>query len=93
MSLADDMREDTIQAILAGAGLAFKCAEKGMNLEATLAHVERTVRGPAVVAVVAIRADGYRFDNVGCSHCGGHFGPGNHGFSHCENHKGMRRVS
>lgn len=93
MSLADDMREDTIGAILAGAGLAWQCANKGMTLKATIAHVESTLRGPAVVAVVAIRADGYRFDNVGCSHCGGSFGPGNHGFSHCESHKGLRRVS
>lgn len=27
-----------------------------------------------------------RFDKVSCSQCGREFGPGNHGFSHCENH-------
>lgn len=27
-----------------------------------------------------------KFTNVGCSNCGGEFGPGNHGFSHCEHH-------
>lgn len=28
-----------------------------------------------------------RFENVSCSQCGRDFGPGDHGFSHCENHK------
>lgn len=31
-----------------------------------------------------------RFADVSCSHCGQSFGPGDHGFSHCENHKGLR---
>lgn len=34
----------------------------------------------------------YRFPNVTCSQCGGEFGPGNHGFSHCENHQYKRRI-
>ena len=29
-----------------------------------------------------------RFDNVWCSNCGRDFGPGDHGFSHCESHGG-----
>ena len=28
-----------------------------------------------------------KFANVFCSQCGQEFGPGDHGFSHCENHK------
>ena len=28
-----------------------------------------------------------KFDNISCSNCGLDFGPGNHGFSHCESHK------
>ena len=28
-----------------------------------------------------------RFDKTYCSQCGKEFGPGDHGFSHCENHK------
>ncbi|MGN6085841.1 Lar family restriction alleviation protein [Trinickia sp.] len=28
-----------------------------------------------------------RFQNTFCSQCGGEFGPGNHGFSHCEHHR------
>jgi hypothetical protein len=27
-----------------------------------------------------------RFANTSCSQCGGEFGPGDHGYSHCENH-------
>ena len=34
----------------------------------------------------------YKFGNVTCSNCGGEFGPGNHGFSHCENHKHLPRL-
>ena len=29
------------------------------------------------------------YQEVSCSHCQRSFGPGEHGFSHCENHKGM----
>ena len=34
-----------------------------------------------------------RFKNVSCSNCGKDFGPGDHGFSHCESHKGKRYES
>ena len=30
-----------------------------------------------------------RFANVSCSQCGRDFGPGDHGFSHCENHRDL----
>jgi hypothetical protein len=33
-----------------------------------------------------MRQDALRFDEVFCSSCGEGFGPGNHGFSHCEHH-------
>jgi len=29
-----------------------------------------------------------KFQSVSCSQCGESFGPGNHGFSHCQNHEG-----
>lgn len=32
-----------------------------------------------------------RFENVSCSNCGASFGPGDHGFSHCDQHPGYRR--
>lgn len=31
-----------------------------------------------------------RYANVSCSNCGREFGPGDHGFSHCENHANMK---
>lgn len=31
--------------------------------------------------------DAPRFDEVSCSQCGKTFGPGNHGYSHCEDHR------
>jgi hypothetical protein len=33
-----------------------------------------------------------KFPNVGCSNCGGEFGRGDSGFSHCENHKHLVRI-
>lgn len=30
-----------------------------------------------------------RFANVGCSQCGRMFGPGEHGYSHCADHRGQ----
>jgi hypothetical protein len=32
-----------------------------------------------------------KFETTSCSQCGGEFGPGDHGFSHCENHQGIER--
>lgn len=32
---------------------------------------------------------GLRFATVSCSNCGRAFGPGDHGFSHCDNHAGL----
>ena len=34
----------------------------------------------------------YRFENVCCSSCGEAFGPGDAGYSHCRDHKGLRAV-
>lgn len=31
------------------------------------------------------------FQKTSCSQCGQEFGPGDHGYSHCENHRGGRR--
>lgn len=33
-----------------------------------------------------------RFAHVSCSQCGQDFGPGDHGYSHCVNHKGRTPV-
>lgn len=76
--------ESQIQTMLAAAELAFRCAEKGMNLQATLAKIEAMARETA-------QPKQPRFLNVGCSHCGGAFGPGDAGFSHCVDHAGLQR--
>lgn len=34
-----------------------------------------------------------RFPVTYCSNCGKAFGPGDHGFSHCKNHKGRRSLT
>ncbi len=34
----------------------------------------------------------FKFEKTSCSQCGEEFGPGDHGFSHCENHKHLRPV-
>lgn len=49
----------------------------------------------AVCAAAAQMAEenGVKFMKTFCSHCGGEFGPGNHGFSRCEDHKTLRRKS
>ncbi len=33
----------------------------------------------------------YRFQQTSCSQCGQNFGPGEHGFSHCDHHPGWKR--
>lgn len=33
-----------------------------------------------------------KFPETFCSQCGAEFGPGDHGYSHCENHRDKERV-
>jgi hypothetical protein len=33
-----------------------------------------------------------RFDNTYCSSCGGEFAPGDNGYSHCDQHKGLKNL-
>jgi hypothetical protein len=33
-----------------------------------------------------------KFSQTSCSHCGSVFGPGDHGFSHCEDHRGIKKL-
>lgn len=48
----------------------------------------RTVFDPALDT----KPPAYTLQETFCSQCGGEFGPGNHGFSHCEHHKHLRRI-
>ena len=34
----------------------------------------------------------HRFAETFCSACGGSFGPGDSGYSHCSNHAGMKNL-
>lgn len=35
----------------------------------------------------------FKFAQTWCSQCGREFGPGNHGFSHCENHAAIDALA
>lgn len=42
--------------------------------------------------VTPTKPPAYKYPETFCSQCGGEFGPGNEGFSHCENHKHLPRL-
>lgn len=43
-------------------------------------------------AAVSKAEHGYKFPITHCSQCGGEFGPGDHGYSHCEDHAKRRAL-
>lgn len=43
-------------------------------------------------AVEPAKPPAYKYPETFCSQCGGEFGPGNEGFSHCKNHKHLPRL-
>ncbi len=51
-----------------------------------------TPAGLAFSRIIAALPVPPRFSETFCSHCGGAFGPGASGFSHCEDHAGMRNL-
>ena len=58
-------------------------------------HICEACADKAMAAAFAAefeRKKQYKFGNVTCSQCGGEFGPGDTGFSHCENHKHLPRL-
>lgn len=71
--------------VIAGIPTAAQQAEK---LEAMRA----ARRAAAVKPVETAPSQGPIHPMVYCSQCGRGFGPGNHGFSHCANHKGRKVV-
>lgn len=67
------------------------CRDGDMEpLTAAVTHWMPATYPPLTTADAAHQSP--RFPNTGCSQCGGQFGPGDHGYSHCENHKGKRRL-
>jgi hypothetical protein len=54
------------------------------------AKAEQAVADAAAFKIIdGALLHGARFPNVSCSHCGRDFGPGDHGFSHCDSHVGL----
>ena len=45
-----------------------------------------------LVDLLRIMVQSPKFSQTSCSHCGSVFGPGDHGFSHCEDHRGVRKL-
>lgn len=69
---------------------------RAMNLEGSEDDCPKPAPGLELDArgvLVSVGIPTYKFLNVVCSQCGGEFGPGNHGFSHCENHKHLPRLA
>ena len=68
--------------------------ERDGNEPSNRRYVSRDNRIHAYVGIVLFRAlyalDRImsKFNDTYCSQCGQSFGPGNHGYSHCDNHKG-----
>ena len=57
----------------------------------TIKHLERTMdretnRHETADGCVVYAPPAPRYADVSCSQCGGDFGPGDHGFSHCSDH-------
>ena len=49
---------------------------------------ERAEKAEAELAEARKDAPKHRFNNISCSQCGHDFGPGNFGYSHCDDHTG-----
>jgi len=58
-----------------------------------ITHAESVAELNEIRAIMHPPVPSPRFPNVTCSHCGGAFGPGDHGFSHCENHAHLMRLT
>ena len=78
-SLVDRSLLDELAALLQAAGYNLILAR------ARKREIER--EGIASQGALAIFREP-RYLETYCSHCGGTFGPGDHGFSHCDNHRG-----
>lgn len=67
------------------------------DLEAHRSSKTDPARAVGELIVRAVNAHGVmntaspRFAETFCSQCGGAFGPGDHGYSHCDNHRNLRQ--
>ena len=68
-------------------------SETRYNLLLKLLPVLNVARSEIKAAKAALGMEtAPRFEVTYCSQCGGTFGPGDHGFSHCENHSEIARL-
>jgi len=68
--------------VIAGIPTAAQQAERLEAMRAARRGVSKPVEPAAIPA----------HQMVYCSQCGRGFGPGNHGFSHCSSHKGLKVI-
>lgn len=81
-------QRDSLMEILARVRYMADCHEPN---EETLAKIyDQTTEAESIQNASKGGEKEPRFENVGCSQCGRSFGPGDHGFSHCENHAGLK---
>ena len=63
----------------------------GTNQPRTIEVVDTIQEVISIFEKMAIEANRtihpFKFENVSCSQCGQDFGPGDHGYSHCEDHR------
>jgi|688.fasta_scaffold00370_84 hypothetical protein len=91
LECADEMRANA--RLIAAAPELLKALRAIDDAFVDDSHVDAdTPTGRAIIAARAAvsKAEGFakpRFENVFCSQCGGEFGPGNSGYSHCEDHR------
>lgn len=48
--------------------------------------------GNGTITSESAKIPNYKYPKTFCSQCGGEFGPGNNGFSHCESHRHIPRI-
>lgn len=89
-ALADKIRTESAEVISLLAEAILRPAVCREELKRALSHL-------SVALVAAHELDpedeiepSPRFANVSCSHCGCSFGPGDSGFSHCEDHRHLQ---
>lgn len=85
-----DVLDERLSMALATHPLLREMADAGESFDALMEQI--LFAGIAVyeaekASAAAVAPGAPRFANVSCSQCGQDFGPGNHGFSHCANHR------
>jgi len=77
--------DNALQAQLAATG------SHGRNLS-SYCQLDSEPEKEQLADLLQIMIGSPKFSQTSCSHCGAVFGPGDHGFSHCEDHRGMRKL-